>query len=240
MSTLSIDLATRDYRDIGFAHLETGSRQPVFLKPEALDLNGVPSVLDLAVALNTFCIEHDVSTLLIDAPHAWKDPNSGVDHMRIAERVLNTPGKTGTVGHVKPGTLLNYTIFSITLFETLRKEYGWNLLTARWAANSRKRYIVESFPTAAWRTLGLDPLPGKSRARKADLKSWRDQLQRAAGYVLPEKISHDELQAAVMLPAGEAISSRDRDHVLLLGVQPSFSQAGDVIEGYIAVPCRPH
>ncbi len=240
MSILSIDLATRDYRDIGFAHLETGSRQPKFLKPEELHLSGAPSVLDLAVALNAFCSEHNVTTLLIDAPHAWKDPKSGVQHMRIAERVLNTPGKTGTVGHVKPGTLLNFTIFSVALFQTMRKEYGWNLLTSRWTENKQNRYIVESFPTASWRTLGLDPLPGKSRARKADLKAWRDQLQQATGYSLPEKLSHDELQAAVMLPAGEAISSRDPDRVLLLGVQPSYNKAGDVIEGYIAVPRSLH
>ena len=241
MNTLTIDLATKDYRDFGIAFLEAGGSKPEFLKAAALDLSGSPSVVDLAVGLNTFCSENNVTALVIDGPHAWKEPASGVNHMRIAERVLNTPAKTGPVGQVKPSTMLNFTIFSITLFQTLRDEYGWNLLTPRWASrNTKKRIIVEAFPTAAWRTLGLDPLPGKSRTKKAQLQAWRKSLQKITGYTLPDQLTHDELQAAVLLPVGEAIAARDRDRVLLLGVKPSFTPAGDAIEGYIAVPRVPH
>ncbi|MBN1267605.1 MAG: hypothetical protein JXA25_19090 [Anaerolineales bacterium] len=238
MNILSIDLAVKRYTDFGFAYLESGSRTPVFLKPDQLGLYDPPSILQLAAALFDFCTEYDISVLLIDGPQGWKDPASGLKYMRIAERVLNTPGKTGVVGHVKPASYTDFTIFSVTLFQTFRQQYGWNLLTPKWASQKNKRFLVEAFPTAAWRTLGLDPLPGKSRAKGDQLQRWRSDLQRVSGYSLPEGFTHDELQAAVLLPVGEAIIQRNPQGLLLLGARPLFTPAGDVLEGWIAVPVR--
>jgi len=238
MSILSIDLAVKRYRDFGFAFLEEGSKSPEIIKPEQLGLEGHVLVLDLAASLHRFCKERGVSVLLIDGPHGWKDPNSDVRHMRIGERVLNTPGKTGIAGKVKPATYTNFTIFSTTLFQIFRQQYGWSLMTSRWASQKERRFIVEAFPTAAWRTLGLDPLPGKSRTKKSQLSKWRKELQRAAGFTLPKTMTHDELQAAVLLPIGEAILKKDSRALLLVGAEPSFTSAGDVVEGWIAVPVR--
>jgi len=239
MNILAIDLASRRYSDFGFIFLESGSRTPVILQPADLGLSDPPSLIHLACSLNNFCARRNVAALLIDGPHAWKDPARKDQHMRLCERVLNTPGKTGTIGQVKPATYLNFTIFSITLFHTLRRQFGWTLLTPHWPEQPEARFLIEAFPTAAWRTLGLPALPSKARTGKDQLELQRLILQQATGYQLPEGMTHDQLQAAVLLPAGEAVVRGAREEILLVGLKPGYTTAGDVLEGYIAVPVRP-
>ena len=145
---------------------------------------------------------------MLDGPQGWRYPQSQIQHMRLCERVLNTPGKTGTVGQVKPKTYLGYIQFSIELFTAMRMKYGWSLLTRDWHLRPDARWLVESFPTAAWKTLGLTPLPAKSKTTPEDLQSWRTQFTQQTGWVIKENPNHDELQAAVVLPAGRMIAHR--------------------------------
>ena len=233
-NVLSVDLASRRYRDFGFAFLAHDRANPEFPHPGDLGLQDPPDAGDLAAALSAFARDHSVGALLLDGPQAWRHPQSPIEHMRLCERVLNTPGKTGTPGHVKPRTYLNFIEFSIEVFARLRQSLGWPLLTHDWASEGRAGWLVESFPSSAWSALGLKRLPSSARsAKKAD--PWRRDLSAATGWELPAGLSHDELQAAIVLPAGQAVVRGDADHLVLVGVDP-IEEADQVYEGLIAVP----
>jgi hypothetical protein len=79
-------------------------------------------------------------------------------------------------------------------------------------------------------------LPGKSRAKRADLNRFAKKLSQVTGYDIPSGLSHDELQAAVVLPAGEAIAKRDPDGIILAGYDPIIDKQGNILEGWIVEP----
>lgn len=79
--------------------------------------------------------------------------------MRVCERCTRTPGKTGIPEVVKPASWTRMACFSIEVFDALEGA-GWPRFSGTWPL---RRAAVETFLTHAWRTLGLDSLPGKSR-----------------------------------------------------------------------------
>jgi len=95
---------------------------------------------------------------------------------------------------------------------------------------------VETFPSSAWRTLGLEKLPAKSKTKSRQLTKWRVDLSLIIGYEMKSKVTHDELQAAVVLPAGRAIAEGNPEDVILSGMNPSILRSGDVLEGWIVNP----
>lgn len=236
MNTLSIDLASQRYKDFGFAFLESGSSKPEFPKADELGLSDPPDARALADALERYCQERSAGVLLLDGPQGWRYPASPIEHMRLSERVFNTPGKTGAPGNAKPSTYLTYIQFSIDVFEELRTEHGWSLLTHDWPITSASRWVVETFPSAAWSLLGLERLP--SRAKRAQINHAATELARVTGFELPAKLSHHELQAAVVLAVGRAIAAQSPDGLILAGVDPII-QDGIVFEGLIAAPRVP-
>jgi len=235
MTILSIDLASRNYSDLGLCHLAVRGR-PEILNPAALGLTGAPSPVDLASAIDRFCRQEDVSVLLLDGPQGWRWPESSIQHMRLCERVLNTPARTGDPGQVKPRTYLHFVQFSIEVFREFRLRHGWSLLVEDWPSHTNKRWVVETFPSVAWDLLGLPRLPGKQRCGALEVEAWRIRLEGATPYTLPKGLSHDELQAIAALPAGEAIAEGRQDRVLLAGIDPIISEHGLVFEGLIACP----
>lgn len=236
MNVLSIDLASQRYKDFGIAFLEAGSDQVLVPKLGELGLSDPPDPGSLAEALNRYCQQHSVTCLLLDGPQGWRYPGSPIEHMRLCERVFNTPGKTGAPGHAKPATYLTYIQFSIDVFEALRISHGWSLLTEDWPAAPGRRLVVETYPSAAWSLLGLKRLP--SRAKRAQIDQAADELARVTGPKLPGKLSHDELQAAVALPVGQAIVEEDPHAIILAGVDPIIEDEF-VYEGLIAAPRVP-
>lgn len=156
--------------------------------------------------------------------------------MRVCERVLNTPAKTGIIGSVKPASFLRYITFSINLFHILRVDYGWSLIREDWLEKSNKHWLVESFPSSAWLTLGLEKLPGKAKTTRKQLGTWIRDLSMMTGYILPETLTHDQLQAAVVLPAGQALVQRKPERVIFSGMDPMVKRSGDILEGWIVNP----
>lgn len=233
---LSVDLASRRYRDFGFAFLRHGSQGPQFPTAADLDLLDPPDAASFAAALEVFCQTNEAGVLLLDGPQAWRHPDSPIDHMRLCERVLNTPGKTGTPGQVKPAPLLNYVRFSIQVFRHLHDDHGWSLLTHDWSTRPRQRWVVEVFPSSAWGMMGWQRLPSRPRTA-AKIEPWRRMLAQSLGWELPNRLTHDELQAAVVLPLGQAIAQMDTEHVVVAGVDPIWED-GEVFEGLIANPSR--
>jgi hypothetical protein len=236
-NTLSIDLASRRYRDFGMALLEEGESAPVFLKAAELGLEDPPEAAAFAALLEAFCRDQAVTNLLLDGSQGWRHPHSPIDHMRLSERVFNTPGKTGLPGQAKPGTYLNYIQFSVDLFQQLRLRHGWELLHGGWAESAGQRWLVEVFPSAAWPLLGLERLPSKAKVGKK-IEPWRSDLTQVTGYRLPDTLTHDELQAAVVLPIGSALNKKSEDSIVLAGVDPII-EGDTVYEGLIACPRLP-
>jgi hypothetical protein len=234
MKVFSIDHASRSYRDFGWALLEVGTKRPTFPSPDQLGLKDPPGAVACAEALHQFCLVEDVAVLLLDGPQGWRHPKSPIEHMRLCERVLNTPGKTGIPGQVKPRTYLNYITFSIDLFDHLRR-LGWELLSEDYFKVATKRLVVESFPSYTWRTLGLEKLPSKGRTRASELDRFRRALSSATGYVLPTVLTHDQLQAAVVLPVGEALARKERTALVMAGIDPILED-DRVYEGWIPLP----
>jgi len=235
-NVLSVDLASRRYRDFGFAYLRLASRAPLFPKPDELGLQDPPDPTNFADALEAFCRNHEVGALLLDGPQAWRYPGSQIEHMRLCERVLNTPGKTGVPGQVKPAPMLKYVQFSIDVFRHLHDQYGWSFLTHDWSTQPHRRWVVEVFPSSAWSTLGWQRLPSRPRSA-AKIEPWRRMLAKGLGLDLPDHLTHDEIQASVVLPLGEAIMNKDKQRIVLAGVDPIWEN-GNVYEGLIANPVR--
>jgi hypothetical protein len=234
MKVFSIDLASKYYRDFGMALLEVGTKRPSFPQANQLGLEDPPEIARFARAIHHFCQNQDVRVLLLDGPQGWRHPDSPIAHMRLCERVLNTPGKTDMPGRVKPRTYLSYITFSIDLFDHLRG-LGWELLSEDYFSVTIKRLMVESFPSYTWRTLGLEKLPSKGRTRASELDCFRHALSSATGYELPTGLTHDQLQAAVVLPAGEALARKERTSLVMAGIDPILED--DLIyEGWIPLP----
>jgi hypothetical protein len=156
--------------------------------------------------------------------------------MRLCERVLNTPGKTGRPGHVKPAPLLKYAQFSIKVFSHLWEHHGWSLLTHDWSTQSRRRWVIEVFLSSAWTLLGWKRLTSRPRTA-AKIEPWRRTLVEDFGFSLPDQLSHDEIQSAVVLPLGQALVRRKTHGVVLAGVDPLY-KGGQLFEGLIANPRR--
>jgi len=197
---LSVDLASRRYRDIGKAvvRLDHGELRCEFVKPA---LEGAPSPPVLGAFLKGTAAEAGASTIFIDGPQGWKDPANGLEHARVCERELHTPGKTGLPGRVKPASWTYMAEFSIALFNEL-DALGFSRLNAREDMGKDAKLAIESFPTSAWRTMGLKPLPGKSKTSAGDVQRWLSSLQQLIPINLARDPNHDELQALVAALAG--------------------------------------
>ena len=82
---------------------------------------------------------------------------------------------------------------------------GWRRLETQRAAcatrrarpTPRERVLVESYPHAAWKSLGLKPLPAKRRARVSDLAEAYGALRAVVPFTTNRPPNHDQLQAIV-------------------------------------------
>ena len=163
LNVLSIDLAHKSYADIGVCSLRVvESRIGVApIRLSEFGLTGRPTCVLLAGAIADLAAKLDARLVFIDGPQAWKAPDNGLLHSRVCERQLATQGKTGLPGFTKPSNYAPFIAFAIELFDRLAA-LGWPRLPDASALASSGRFSIESFPTSAWRSLGLKPLPGKA------------------------------------------------------------------------------
>jgi hypothetical protein len=240
LTVLSVDLAHKRYADVGVCSLRVAEAQievsPIRLA--ALGLTGRPVASVLARTIAGLGEQLGARLLLIDGPQAWKAPRNGLLHSRVCERQLATQGKTGLPGFTKPATYKPFIEFSIELFDQLAA-LGWPRLSEEAALRSTTRFALESFPTSAWRSIGLQPLPGKANtpagavgAKLAELSSLLPiSVQGAAD------LTHDELQALVAGVAGVAIEGHAACTIAVAGVPP-FELGAHWREGFIINPAR--
>lgn len=200
LTVLGIDLASATWRDNGSAQLVIDSDAVRRVTPGAIAWPDRPLSPDaLADAIDTHMRGRGICAVALDGPQGWRDPETpdgtrGVG--RRCELACQTQGKTGPYGVTYPRTQRRWIEFSIAVFDSLLARPGVVLVNAGPVSPPSDGYLVlECFPTSAWRSSGITPLPGK--ARRPRLSPYADALSRA--YALPpfEVTSHDDLQAVV-------------------------------------------
>jgi hypothetical protein len=230
---ISVDLAYKHYRDVGVALLEATPRG-IAVTLLDIPLSGAPTPDALCEWLVLSAAEYAVSGLCIDGPLGWKAPHTESLHSRMSEKSVRAPGKTGfPPDGVKPRGYLAFTQFSIALFERLTMREGFTLPGDESPTDGL--FVTETFPTAAWRALGLTALPGKAATKPHDMEAARERLALATGIELPSHITHDQLQAVVGGIAGVRWAGGEHAAVQLAGLPP-FRLDGCWREGYIMVP----
>jgi hypothetical protein len=250
VAVLSVDLAYRRWSDVGIVMLDWA--QPGLnpgLFPCTVDCQIILSAADgiaedpidpeiLAGRLNHFCAMRDIRVMMLDGPQAWKSSGNGLLHARVGERQLNTAAKTGLPGMVKPVTYRRFAEFCLDVWDALCRR-GWRRLDTRKRSSTlHDRVLVESYPYAAWKSLGLKPLPSKRRTRISDLAEAYGALRSVVPFTTDRPPNHDQLQAIVGGLAGLALDSSDASAVRIVG-KPPRREEGHWREGYIVLPLPP-
>ena len=228
---LSVDLAYKRHADIGVALLEAHDDR-IVARIIDTGLPDPPHPHAFADWLHALAERHGVAGIAIDGPLGWKAPDTEAEHCRMSEKAVRAPGKTGLPPDgVKPRNYLAFTEFSIALFERLSDHFGYTLP----GAGAAERFVTETFPTAAWRCLGLAPVPGKGRTTPAELEAAVERLGARVLLALDRAPTHDQLQAVVGGLAPLAWAEEQRDRVTLAGLPPHRLD-GSWREGYIMIP----
>jgi hypothetical protein len=253
VAVLSVDLAFRRWSDLGIVVLERGrpaSGHPDFSgAAEPIACQIIPSTAAgeedgpvdadiLAGRLNHLCAVRGIRVMMLDGPQAWKSQNNGFEHARVSERQLNTAAKTGLPGVVKPVTYRAFAEFCLDVYDALCRR-GWRRLdTSDRSASLHDRVLVESYPHAAWKSLGLKPLPSKRRARVSDLAQAYGALRALIPFTTDRPPNHDQLQAIVGGLAGLDLEGRNAAAVRVVG-NPPRREDGHWREGFIVLPLPP-
>jgi hypothetical protein len=256
MAVLSVDLAFRRWSDLGVVVLSRAPARHVFspitceilpLAPPGIDGAKDRGSVDpeiLAGRLNHLCAARDIRIMMLDGPQAWKSRSNGLKHARVSERQLNTAAKTGLPGMVKPATYRTFAEFCMDVYDALCRR-GWKRFETRpqpslpnQADAASDRILVESYPHAAWKSLGLKPLPAKRRARVSDLAEAYGALRAVVPFTTNRPPNHDQLQAIVGGLPGLALEEQNTAGLRIVGIPPR-REHGHWREGFIVLPLPP-
>jgi len=196
----------------------------------------------LAGLLNHLCGVRNIRVIMLDGPQAWKSSHNGLEHARVSERQLNTSAKTGLPGMVKPVTYRPFAEFCLDVYDALCRR-GWRRLETRDQPGSpqdqnQERILVESYPHAAWKSLGIKPLPSKRRAKVSDLAAAYGALRSVIPLTTNRPPNHDQLQAIVGGLPGLALEERNSAAARIVG-NPPRREEGHWREGFIVLPLPP-
>lgn len=237
---LSIDLAYRSYEDFGFCLLEESNGKVLnveFPPSSTISLSGTPQAEVFVNNILDFCLRKGISILMLDGPQGWKDPENGLSHQRICEKILNTQAKTGTKGKVKPANFTSFVSFSVGIFHLLHSSGQISIvIEPEIELPVDKILLVETYPYFAWRSLNIQPLPGKKKHTGKDILLNFEILRKQFGLPRTSIPSHDELSALVAGLAGVAIASSNKSGYIASGIPPKSAPDGYLMEGYIVNP----
>jgi hypothetical protein len=200
---LGVDLASGKWSDNGSALLEldrdrfTGLTAPAIVWPSRTLDPGA-----MAAAIDAFARAEGVCAVSLDGPQGWRDPGTpdgtpGVG--RRCEYACRTQGKTGVRPVTFPSTQRPWIEFCIEVFDRLLALPDVSLANdpAHLMAPKTGYVLLECFPTSAWRSSGLDALPGKHK--RPDPAPYVEALTQAYALPAPPKpvASHDDVQGVV-------------------------------------------
>lgn len=260
MAILSVDLAFRRWSDLGLAVMERQAPAAVAIDAlppiaarapgdeaaegpihcEVVEWNdpGRVEAETLAGRLNHLCNVRGIRVLMLDGPQAWKSRNNGLEHARVSERHLNTVAKTGLPGVVKPATYRRFAEFCVDVYDGLCRR-GWRRFETHDRPGSiQERILVESYPFAAWKALGLKPLPSKARAQASDMAEALGALRAVVPLSVNRAPNHDQLQAIVGGLPGLALEEQNAAGAQIVGQAPR-REDGQWREGFIVLPVAP-
>ncbi len=267
MAVLSVDLAYRRWSDLGIVVLDrarppqTPNRmeagpdlplKPVLIPPSEPQPGGCPIDCEiipwsdagpvnadtLAGRLNHLCGVRGIRVIMLDGPQAWQSRSNGLEHARVSEWQLNTPAKTGLPGMVKPLTYRPFAEFCLDVYDALAHR-GWRRLeTCDQPGSPQGRILVESYPFAAWKSLGIKPLPVKRRSKVIDLAEAYSALRALFPISANRPPNHDQLQAIVGGLPGLALEERNTAAARIAG-NPPRREEGHWREGFIVLPVPP-
>ena len=209
-----------------------------FLSASELGIADPPDGVQCGRAIRDFCRNESIPLVLIDGPQGWKSRTSTLKHARVCERLLNTPGKTGPEGITMPRPYAPFIRFSIAVFAELVRQGAAMVLEPTVRLRTNGLLAAESFPYAAWRKLGIRPLPAKGKCKHSDLGDRLRTLKGIFGFEVAGELTHDGLQAVVGGLGGVAILTGDTAGYVAEGVPPRFED-GVIVEGFIVSPLRP-
>jgi hypothetical protein len=202
----------------------------------------------LAGQINHLCNIRNIRVIMLDGPQAWKSRSNGLEHSRVSERQLNTAAKTGLPGMVKPVTYRAFAEFCLDVYDALcrRGWRRWDTLAQPGTGQDRTgqdrtaqdRVLVESYPHAAWKSLGLKPLPSKRRSKVSDLAEAYGALRSIIPITTNRPPNHDQLQAIVGGLPGLALEERNSGGTRIVG-NPPRREDGHWREGFIVLPVPP-
>ncbi len=189
----------------------------------------------LAGRLNHLCGVRGIRVMMLDGPQAWKSGSNGLAHARVSERQLNTAAKTGLPGIVTPMTYRAFAEFCMDVYDGLCRR-GWRRLTTLDQSGApQERVLVESYPHAAWKSLGIKPLCSKRRAHVIDLAEAYAALRAVVPFTTNRPPNHDQLQAIVGGLPGLALEEHNPAAVRIVG-SPPRREEGHWREGFIVLP----
>jgi Protein of unknown function (DUF429) len=198
----------------------------------------------LAGQINHLCNIRNIRVIMLDGPQAWKSRSNGLEHSRVSERQLNTAAKTGLPGMVKPVTYRAFAEFCLDVYDALCRR-GWRRLDTQTVPDTlaqpgapQDRVLVESYPHAAWKSLGLKPLPSKRRSKVSDLAEAYGALRSIIPITTNRPPNHDQLQAIVGGLPGLALEERNSGGTRIVG-NPPRREDGHWREGFIVLPVPP-
>jgi hypothetical protein len=139
---------------------------------------------------------------------------------------------------VKPVTYRAFAEFCLDVYDAFCRR-GWRRLETREQPGpGPDRILVESYPHAAWKSLGLKPLPAKKRAKVSDLAEAYGALRALIPMTVSRPPNHDQLQAIVGGLPGLALEERNAAGARIVGNAPR-REGGHWREGFIVLPLPP-
>jgi hypothetical protein len=206
---LGIDLASSRWASVGSATIAFDDERRSFTEVDAGAIAWPAEPLTphaLADAIDAFARHEGIGAIAMDGPQGWRDPATPAGLPGVGRRCeyeCRTQGKTGEYPRTFPGTQRRWIEFCVDVFAELLRRPDVALADPAAPPPDGTRYVLlECFPTSAWRSSGLVPLPAKSK--KPDLRPYWRALRET--YRLPRAgvATHDDLQAVVAALAATA------------------------------------
>jgi hypothetical protein len=242
MSVLSVDLvsptAGHTWADLGVVLLEQKASR-IACEVHRWTESWAAPVVELALRIHQLASDHAAGVLMLDGPQAWKSNSAWPDGSpRMTEGQGNRPSSQRFSDCLHSSDSERFVGYCLALYSALAR-LGWQRLGAGQEIPSysgalrtdtiQSRFLVESYPDAAWKSLGIRPLPAKGQCRVSDLADAWAALTTMLPITATQPPNHSQMQAIVGGLPGLGIE--ERMYRKKLGPSPHITIPSSVWEG---------